>query len=147
MSAPLLPPTDSPPRIPIPIAVTGHRRIPAEEVAALRARVAVVLTALQERYAASELLLLSGLAEGADRLVAEVAHEHGIPVVGVLPMPAADYRADFGDAVDAFEQSLAACRSVIELPGPAGPAPAARDACYARLGDYLARHGLILLAL
>jgi hypothetical protein len=51
---------------------------------------------LQTRYPATPLLLLSPLAEGADRLVARVALDCGVDLVVPLPLPRALYEQDFG---------------------------------------------------
>jgi hypothetical protein len=138
-------------RIPLPIAVTGHRDLHPDQLPAVRRALAGVFSALARAHPHSDLLLLTGLAEGADRLAAEVASEGGIDVVGVLPMPEALYRATFGDGATRFDAARQRCRRILELPVPEGddvstPGPA-RDACYARLGRWLTRSSFLVVAL
>ena len=61
------PPTDG--RVPIVIGVTGHRNVASDDPA-LRAAVERELKALAARYRNTPFLVLSGLAEGFDRLAA-----------------------------------------------------------------------------
>ena len=77
--------------LPFVIALGGHRDLRAEDVPGLEARVTDILTGLASRYPHTPLLLLSSLAEGADRLGARVAFRLGIGVVAVLPLPRDEY--------------------------------------------------------
>lgn len=136
--------------IPIPIAITGHRDLHPDAVSGLRQQLADLYAALDAAHPHSDLVLLSGLAEGADRLAAEVALDAGIDVVGVLPMPAEQYRADFPSTRAGFDALVSRCATVLELPVPDGDDlsdPAVRSACYERLGDWLTRYSFVLLAL
>ncbi len=137
--------------IPIPIAVTGHRDPHPEVVADLRGHLRDVYGSLSDAHPHSDVVLLSGLAEGADRLAAEVALEVGLDVVAVLPMPDALYRADFPDSLEAYDALKGRCRAVIEIEVPDGDDVSeygpARDACYSRLGDWLTRYSFLLVAL
>jgi hypothetical protein len=98
-------------RLPIIIGVTGHRDLDLrpEYESALRARVDSIFAKLAREFPATPLLLLTPLAEGADRLVAEVARSRGIPYRVPLPMPIAEYREDFMTA-----ESLAAFDTLVE---------------------------------
>ena len=53
------------------IGVTGHRDLCPEDREALEARVRAIFVELQNRYPATPLVLLSPLAEGADRLAVQ----------------------------------------------------------------------------
>ena len=137
--------------IPIPIAITGHRDLDAAAEPQLRAALATLFNDLSRAHPHSDVLLLSGLAEGADRLAAEVALDAGLDVVGVLPLPDRYYRQDFPDSAQAYDALRARCRAVLELPVPPDddvsiPGPP-RDACYRRLGDWLTRYSFVLVAL
>ena len=62
-------------RVPIVLGVTGHRDLPSEDSETLRMAVRKLFAQLKHDYPNSPFKLISGLAEGADRLVAEVALE------------------------------------------------------------------------
>ena len=86
-------------RIPFVVGVVGHRDLRPEDRAALKAKVSEVFARLKTDYLPDEsdtpLVLLSALAEGADRLVADVALEHGAILIAPLPMEEDAYREDF----------------------------------------------------
>src|SRR5262249_60633187 len=73
--------------LPFVIALGGHRDLRPEDVAALEARVREVLGELGRRLPDAPLLLLSSLAEGADRLRARVALPMGLDLLAPLPPP------------------------------------------------------------
>ena len=81
--------------LPLVIAVTGHRDLVAGELAGIRERVRTLFNELRERYPERTLSVMSALAEGADRLVAEVALEFGIELTVPLPMAKDEYLQDF----------------------------------------------------
>lgn len=141
--------------VPLVIGVTGHRDLVAEEIPQLRRRVRDFLTALRERHPDLPLVVMSPLAEGADRMVAEIARELGIRLIVPLPFSVELYEQDFQapDSVAAFRQ-LCDGAEVVELPLLPGDTAATiaeygprRDAHYARLGIYLCAHCHVLLAL
>ena len=78
-------------RLPLVIGVTGHRDLRTDELPEIRERVRTLFVDLMARYPTRKLQLLSPLAEGADRLVAEVALSLDIGIRVVLPMPRALY--------------------------------------------------------
>src|SRR5512141_177295 len=59
--------------VPLVVAVTGHRDLVAEEVEQIRARVRGCLLGLRSDSPGRIISVMSALAEGADRLVAEEA--------------------------------------------------------------------------
>lgn len=131
--------------VPLVLAVTGHRDVPADDLAVLSAAVSAQLRKLSAQHPNSPGLLLSGLAEGADRLVARCALEAGWALGVVLPLPQSDYEADFSDerSVADFRELIARaawCRDI-------SAAGAVRPACYDALGDWLARRSQVLIAL
>jgi hypothetical protein len=139
---------------PFIIAVTGHRDLRPQDVESLRHEVGAVLATIQNNAPGARLLVLSGLAEGADQLAAEVALEQGIALAAVLPMPLDIYRLQMGtDARQKLEKLLALAEVRIELPLE-GRTPeqirtseAARAACYEALALFLVRHAKALIAL
>ena len=140
-------------RIPIVFGVTGHRDIPAADVLVLKKAVEKIFRNIAARFPASPLALISPLADGADRLVAEVALGLDIELIAVLPMPAVEYEKDFQapGSVDRFRDLLAQSRQIVlGPPADAGPAAfegPARDDLYRRVGLHVALHSHVLIAL
>ncbi len=135
------------------IGVTGHRDLLADEVPALKKIVRDFFLQLESDFPDLDLQLITPLAEGSDRLVADVALELGIELIVPLPMPQADYEKDFSStaAVEAFRDSLKKAR-VIHLrtvPDDSGQLVTTgdRDLQYAQLGIFISNHSQILLAL
>src|SRR5512133_1155708 len=81
--------------LPIVVGATGHRTLLEGSEAMLEERVASVFADLGKNYPRSPLIVLSPLAEGADRLVARVGLEHGARLVVPLPFELAIYEQDF----------------------------------------------------
>jgi hypothetical protein len=137
------------------IAITGHRDLRPEYAKPCRDEITRIFAEFTARYPHTPLLLLTGLAEGADRLAVEAARAAKVPYLAILPMPAALYRHDFvtPESVREFDEMLAGARRQIELP-PAGDATfdqiaqpgEARDRQYRELGRYLVRYSQILIA-
>jgi len=139
---------------PIFVGISGHRDVRAEDLSALGRAIDDFFAQVRERYAHTDIVLLTGLASGADQLGATHAKQSGIPYVAVLPMPLDAYRQDFSPGErERFEKLLADSASRIELPLAANVTsetiddPEARSHQYAALGTYLVAHSAILLAL
>ena len=133
------------------VGITGHRDlVPADmaEAGPIRAAVRGHLERLADAHPSTPLLVVSGMAEGADQLVAEVALELGHDVVAALPKPPDAYERDFTTpgAVAALHTLLDRCLgvSVVE---PVEGAGSPDTAAYVSLGLFLVRHARILLAL
>jgi hypothetical protein len=147
------------PLVPLPlvIGITGHRDLREADRPALAKEVRRVFEELRETYRSTPLVVLSALAEGADRLVAQVALDTpGVKLIVPLPMPRALYEADFTapDSLKEFSSLLASAERWFELPLLEGADEASvraggetRDRQYAALGEYLAENSQILLAL
>lgn len=141
-------------RVPLVIGAIGHRDLLADEVPLLSERTRGFLVALQQRYPDLRVTVLTSLADGADRLVAEVAKSLALPIVYVLPMPTDLYERDFAvESLDEYRQLLNS-GEVLTLPLVRGNTAAdvthpgaARDLQYAQLGAFIAAHCHILLAL
>jgi hypothetical protein len=88
-----------PDRLPLVIGVTGHRDLRDEDVPKLEQQVAAVIAGLRRDYLGGKdetpIIVLSALAEGADRLVARVALAQGAHLIAPLPLPLDEYRRDF----------------------------------------------------
>jgi hypothetical protein len=141
--------------VPFIVAVTGHRDLVPDEIPILRSRVRDCLFSLRHEYPSRIIVVMSSLADGADRLVADEALKLGLPLSVVLPMPRVLYEEDFtaessrefarlcGAAAEIFELPLlpgSTPRSVVE-PGPS------RTRQYAQVGVFLSAHCHVLLAI
>ena len=142
--------------IPLVLGVTGHRHLRPDDVPRLEGAVRDLLAAIRRAYPSTPLLLITPLAEGADRLVARVALQAGAELVVPLPLRREDYAKDFPETVAEFDGLLDHEGTVrrIELPEVPRfdadeplPPQAARELQYALVGLYVARHSQILIAL
>jgi hypothetical protein len=126
----------NPPRPPLAlrVGVTGARALTPEAVKGLRPLVVDALVYIKQEtqrlgadpraaaaYApeAPVLRLLSPLAEGADRLVAEEALKAGFVLFAPLPFLQAEYEKDFPGSVETF-RALLAQGEALELDGERG---------------------------
>lgn len=115
------------------LGVTGHRVLAEREK--VRAGVQRALDRIRAAFPGKPLAVLSALAEGADRLVAQEAIAGAnARLIAVLPLPVDEYIADFATAasVAEFHDLLATAAEVVEL----APAPT-RDQAYSQAGLYI----------
>jgi len=142
--------------LPLIIAVSGHRDLRPADVAPLEGLVRTIVAETAARYPHSPLVVLSPLAEGADRLVARVAMAHGARLIVPLPLPRALYEQDFEsqDSLAEFRALVDAAESVFELPVMHGNTLQGiaqqgeqRNRQYAQVGAFVARHSQVFLAL
>ena len=131
------------------IGVTGHRDLVEDERPALEFRVRALFDGLSASYPDLDLQLLTALAEGADRLVAKIAIELGIPFVAVLPMEKAEYEEDFksAESLAEFRSMLASAHQIVTLSNVSGQNSLGRDSQYAQLGLFISNHCQVLLTL
>ena len=128
--------------IPLIVAVTGHRDLIKEDEPILRSRVKEFFSELKQNNAHTDILLLCGLAEGADMLVAEVALELGVELMAVLPYEKDKYLQSFEDTtqIERFNKLYSKAKYVKVL-------EKTNEGAYVELAKYLAKHSNILLAL
>jgi hypothetical protein len=141
-------PTPSAPRL--RVGVSGHRvppKLPEQSKAPLRALLdrifaAVVDTAGEvgsaraaNTTAAAELVVVSSLAEGADRIVAAAGLAAGFKLQAVLPFKRNEYARDFETPTSraAFVRLLDRASAVIELDGDGDERPRAYEAAGLRM--------------
>ena len=141
--------------IPLVIGVTGHRDVPDADRNALTAAFTRILESLRRDYPASPMLVVSALAEGADRLAAWTALDFpGTRLAAVLPLPVPEYRRDFGTEASRTEFSalLDAAATVRVVPqhregsGATVLEATDRERQYARVGAEIVTHCHILVA-
>jgi hypothetical protein len=144
------------------VGVTGHRHLKSEAIAPLRAKIHDCLAMIQAEIAlragekrVAEIVrpgaardavrIVSPLAEGADRLVAEEGLKLGAQLRTPLPFAAQDYELDFPDSVDAF-RALLAQSQVFTLDGVRDETTA-RPASYQAVGHFVVRNCDLLIAI
>jgi hypothetical protein len=144
---------DSP--LSIIVGVTVHRDPRLEDEPRLKEVFRSTLFELGRRYPHSSQVVLSALAEGADRLAARTALDLGLRLVVPLPMPTSLYEEDFTTpgSLEEFRELLSRASGVVHLPllpgttvdmirGPGRE----RDREYAKVGAYIARHSQVFVA-
>jgi hypothetical protein len=141
-------------RVPIILGATGHRNIDVED-AKLRTALKTQCADLKDRYKHSPFVILSALAEGADRLIAEIAMEAPLSaeLIAVLPMPQEDYERDFAtvESKDQFRNLLKRATAVKTAAVPPGDAWKAdgepRNMQYARAGSIIVDHAQVFFSI
>ena len=108
--------------------------MPEESEAPLRAHIdrilAAIAAAARKAKTATELFIVSSLAEGSDRIVAEAGFAAGFALQVVLPFARAEYERDFETQMSRreFAELLARAGDVFELDGAADQRPRAYEA-------------------
>src|SRR5579862_5974075 len=85
-------------RIPIVIGVSGPQGLADADRAPFEDAVRTILAQLRQLHPDSPFLVLSPLAEGAERLMARVGLAYGAALIVPLPMPRPDYERSFSSA-------------------------------------------------
>jgi len=142
--------------LPLVIGITGHRDLREEDRRGLEEGIRRIFAELRDRYPHTPLILLSSLAEGADRLAARVALDCQVRLVVPLPMSRALYEEDFETAASRaeFHELLQQAERWFELPLPQEKSGdrlcghgTERELQYALQGVCIARECQILIAL
>ncbi len=128
----------------IRVGVTGHRSV--EDETDVNRRLVAAVRSIRGDAATAEVEIWSSLAEGADRLVAELVPDEAGALVAVLPLAADDYRADFGsgESREQFDRLLALAHR-IDIVGP--DEGGTRESAYERAGRTVVACCDVLLAL
>jgi nicotinamide riboside transporter PnuC len=139
---------------PFVVGVSGHRDLHPDTLEALRGEVTRFLEALKSHLPDTELRVMAGMAAGADLLVVRTALDLGLGVDAVLPMPLAQYAADFEPEALASLNTLLdhpqlRCRELplAEAAQPGAAGAGARDRHYSKLSRSLIRGSSLLLTL
>ena len=142
-------------RIPFLLGVVGHRDLVAGEMPAIRAAVRALLEDIRRKNPSVRQTLLCSMAEGADLLVAEVAADLSIPIIALLPLPAAICRTELANDVDrAVFDRICAGAEILELPVPGNAtvdelreSRDLRDKQFQHAGLLVARYSTLLIAI
>jgi hypothetical protein len=138
------------------VGVSGHRDLHPGTLQHLRRALVEILQALRELLPDSEVRIMTGMATGADLLVAQTALQLGFGIDAMLPMRLEQYAADFDLDSFALLKTLLSHPAVrcLELPlsvraaqGAMAAGISRRDARYAVLTQTLTRGCSLLIAL
>ncbi|MFN2622666.1 MAG: hypothetical protein ABR611_07460 [Chthoniobacterales bacterium] len=126
--------------------VSGHRDPLDDDSAELQKQIRTVFDRFRLAHPNASFELLSPLADGADRIAAEVALRAGLRIVVPLPMTQAEYERDFTstESLHEFRRLLATAASVFEV---SSDNVSTRADKYAAVGDYIARRSNVLILL
>lgn len=128
--------------LPLVVGVTGHRDPPVDAEGPLRQRFGEIVERLKTQHPSMPLLVLSGLAAGADIWAAEEALQRGAAVLACLPMPPARYEEDFThDEILRFRSVLPRCWDVIVV-GVSDK----REHAYVDVANFIAYYCHVLVA-
>ena len=139
---------------PFVFGVSGHRDLVRSDLPELRKQLQTVFGHFRAKYPDASFELLSPLAEGADRVAAEVALSCGIGVRVPMPMAQPEYERDFTtpESLGEFRRLLAKAGSQWEVSDDSPKQASLSDSQvrarkYAAVGEFIARksHVLILL--
>lgn len=138
---------------PVIVGVTGHRNLGSGDAALIKL-IGRELARVARANDGAPLLVLSGLAEGADRIVVEAARALGTTYRAIVPLPDALYLKDFADGASRADYAalcanaervvtapLMASRRALETEGEP------RNHQYAWIGAYIAKRAQVLIAL
>ena len=136
-------------RVPLFFGVSGHRDLVPADLPKLHEQLRSIFARFRAAYPNTPFKLITPLAEGADRLAADVALAVGIGLLVPLPMKRKEYERDFAavESLSEFRRLLAEADSSWEIPAALHPTGNQRTRQYAEVGEFIARssHVLVLL--
>jgi len=140
--------------IPLYVGIVGHRDIADEDKPRLKKLIKQVLEEKKIQYPDTPIVVLTPLAEGADRLAAYSAMECGLSYIAILPMPLVEYKKDFKtqQSLQEFNDLLEKSEYWYELPLLNSKVQSLRSSKnrndqYYNLGFHIARQSQMLIAL
>jgi signal transduction histidine kinase len=142
--------------VPMYLGISGHQDIREEDKTRLKQMIKEIIEEKKVQCPHTPIIILTPLAEGADRLAASAAMECGISFVAPLPMPVDEYRRDFStrESLDEFNELLSKADCWFELPLPHGTtvkelhqSNVKREELYYQNGLFIARQSQLLIAL
>lgn len=136
-------------QLPLIFGVSGHRDLLISDVPQLRKQLFQIFARFRAAYPDTPFRLLTPLAEGADRLTAEVALASEIDLLVPLPMKQQEYERDFMTArsLAEFRALLKMAKSHWEISIATDRNIKSRTRQYAEVGDFIARHSHVLILL
>lgn len=142
--------------IPLYLGISGHQDISEEDKPRLKQMIKDIIKEKKIQCPDTPIIILTPLAEGADRLGAYAAMECGISFIAPLPMPIDEYRKDFisQESLNEFNELLGKADFWFELPlaqetdlKEIRQNKEKRDNQYYQNGLFIARQSQMLIAL
>ena len=133
--------------VPFLVGITGHRDLRSEDQNVVEASLQRIFQSLIRAMPMTPVWLITGMASGADQVVAQIAQKQGLRVVPILPMPRQDYEQDFSETELATFRALMQGHAAVELPWIADPTKQNRSRQYQALGTAISNHCQLLIAL
>jgi len=127
----------------IKVGVVGHRYL--AEIEKITTAVDQTLNHIAGSFGNVPLQIISSLAEGADRLVAQRALErHDTSLLALLPLPKQEYIKDFSTSAsrDEFRHLLGQADRILTL-----TEVSQREQAYQAAGHYLLQHADVIIAI
>ena len=124
------------------IGVSGHRNLKQAQIDTYKQQIKILLLKLIKDNLEKELIILSALADGADRLVVDVAIELELRYEVYLPMASHVYKKDFSTtSLDEYRRLI---RSAISIPNVITLCDSCTEVNIAEYGKYRDRQYLKL---
>src|SRR4051812_34032070 len=142
-------PKFKPGALPLVIGLTGHREFLEEDTPIIARRIREIIRTLREQYPSTPFVMLTSLAEGADRIGAHIAIEQNMDYFVALPLEREIYSKDFHseESKKDFNELLMKSSRWFSLPLVEGATEEGirsqgyeRDLQYAQVGAYTARY-------
>lgn len=124
------------------VGITGHRKLRKNHIAKYEEELFLKLKHLQNIH--KDIIIISSLADGADRLIIYQALKLHVEFIAVLPMPQKEYEKDFiCNSRDEFRYLLYKAKKIITLKSICKD----RDCLYEQAGHFVSDNSDILFAL
>jgi len=133
--------------IPLIVGLIGHRKLPAQELEGIVAEFDEFVAGLLGSLQHTPIILLTSLAEGADRIALSSRFRDSLTICAVLPFQLEDYRNDFQDteSLQDFEESLKSVDQYVE-PFSRDAMSAQRNLDYRECANWISERSNILVA-
>ncbi len=134
--------------IPFTVGLIGHRKLLPQELDRLVTEFDDFLAELFGSFKHTPILLLTSLAEGADRIALRSRFRDSLTICAVLPFEVEDYRSDFQDAhsLKDFEDSLSRVDQCIEV-FSSDPKSSQRNLDYRKCANWISDRSNVLVAI
>jgi hypothetical protein len=134
--------------IPLTVGLIGHRKLLPQELDGLVAEFDDFLAGLIGTFKHTPILLLTSLAEGADRIALRSRFRDSLTIYAVLPFEIEDYRSDFqGEhSLKDFDDSLHRVDQCIEV-FSSDSKSSQRDLDYRKCANWISDRSNILVAI
>jgi len=136
--------------VPFYVGVIGHRHLQLEELPRLQQEFDSHIKTLLESLKVTNIIVLTGIAEGADRIPQASQYRQHFSICAVLPMAKIEYAKDFSSRKQRaeFEEALNQCEYIVVSPhSPTGRlSTKLRDKAYQECARWISDNSNLLIA-